>query len=145
MRTIIFRGRHLSGQWYYGNLVVRELESPVPETPQAYRCVMIGDIEDGSEEDVEEETVGQFTNFLDADGKEIYEGDILHVPEDTFNAEMRCVVEWDRDGFIARSLRSGGSSSLSWAIKKDHATKHYVRQVKVIGNIHDNPELIKEK
>lgn len=45
--------------------------------------------------------------------------------------------------FIARSVRSGTSSVLSWALKKDHATKHYVRQVKVIGNIYDNKDLIK--
>ena len=133
----------MCGQWYNGNLIIRETDSPVPETPQAYKCVMIGDVEDGSAEEVEEETVGQFTGFLDADCKEIYEGDILHVPEDTFNAEMRCVVEWDIDGFIVRSLRSGGSSLLSWALKKDHETKHYVRPIKVIGNVHDNPELIK--
>lgn len=104
---------------------------------------MIGDVEDGSEEEVEEETVGQFTGLLDTNGKEMYEGDILYVPEDTFNAEMKCVVEWNRDGFVARSLRSGGSSLLSWALKKDHATKHYVRPTKVIDNIHDNPELLK--
>ena len=143
MRTIIFRGKHLCGQWYYGNLIVRETDSPVLETPQAYRCVMIGDVDDGSAEEVVEETVGQFTGFLDADGKEIYEGDILHVPEDTFNSEMLYVVEWNNDGFIARSVRSSTSSVLSWALKKDHAMKHYVRQVKVIGNIHDNPELLK--
>ena len=143
MRTIKFRGKHLCGQWYYGNLIIRETDSPVPETPCSYKCVLIGDVEDGSEEEVEEETVGQFTGLLDTNGKEMYEGDILYVPEDTFNAEMKCVVEWNRDGFVARSLRSGGSSLLSWALKKDHATKHYVRPTKVIDNIHDNPELLK--
>lgn len=140
MRTIKFRGRHLCGQWYYGNLIVRETDSPVPETTQVYRSVMIGDVEDGSEEEIEEETVGQYTGMNDAYGNEIYEGDILHIPEDDFNGEIKGVVMFENDSFVVKSIRSNWSALLSWCNRKDHETKHYVRPTKVVGNIHDNPE-----
>lgn len=144
MRTIEFRGRHLCGQWYYGNLIVREKDSPVPETAQAYKCVMIGDVEDGSAEEVEEETVGQFTGANDAYGNEIYEGDILHIPDDDFNGEIKGVVMFEADSFVVKSIRSNWSALLAWCNRKDHETKHYVRPTKVIGNTYENQELLKQ-
>ena len=136
MRTIKFRGRHLCGQWYYGNLIVRETDSPVPETPQAYKCVMIGDVDDGSAEEVEEETVGQFVGLCDWKGREIYEGDVI---EGNYN--FRHVVRFKKTAasFVACLIPETKFSPNCAFDKKwiDEFGKE------VIGNIHDNPELLR--
>lgn len=121
----------MCGQWYYGNLITRETDSPVPETPQAYKCVMIGDIEDGSWEEVEEETIGQYIGLLDKNGKEIYEGDILEI------AEMYAKVVWNKE-----------KASFEYEyIHPMHLTNGFYEfnmpYLSIVGNIHDNPELLK--
>lgn len=137
MRTIKFRGRHLCGQWYYGNLIVRETDSPVTETPHAYKCVMVGEVEDGSEEEVEEETVGQWTGLLDKNNKEIYEGDIVKT-----KGGWGGIVLWNSRGYFY--IKDGSYyedeepdlspiGSLLCCERK---------QLEIIGNIHDNPELM---
>lgn len=86
------------------------------------------------------ETVGQFTGLFDIDETEIYEGDIVdcdYILYDPWNNEeeilepIRCVVEYSDSGFI---LREGEELSQFFT----DATN-----IKVIGNIHDNPELLK--
>lgn len=137
MRKINFRGRHLCGQWYYGNLIVRETDSPVPETPQAYKCVMIGDIEDGSAEEVEEETIGQFTGLLDKNGKEIYEGDILKVYY-YGKSKVFGVVRFDE----ARFYIDDDYMINEHKVKVPMAELFSSYQFEIIGNIYDNPEFL---
>lgn len=128
----------MCGQWYCGNLIVRETDSPVPETPQAYKCVMIGDIEDGSEEEVEEETIGQFTGLLDKNNKEIYEGDILKV---YYYGKSKVF------GFVrfyeARFYIDDDYMRNEHKVKVPMSELFSTYQFEIIGNIHDNPELLK--
>lgn len=135
MRTIEFRGRHLCGQWYYGNLIVRETDSPVPETAQAYKCVMIGDVEDGSAEEVEEETIGQFTGLCDKNNKEIYEGDIVAVYDEDDNKKGQGKVEF---------LEDWGVWYISATIDDGLFDVNYNYYIEVIGNVYDNEDLLKE-
>lgn len=93
--------------------------------------------------EVDEKSVGQFTGMEDAYGNEIFEGDILHIPDDDFNGEIKGVVMFEADSFVVKSIRSNWSALLAWCNRKDHETKHYVRPTKVIGNTYDNPELLK--
>lgn len=74
--------------------------------------------------DVDEETIGQFTGMQDDDGKEIYEGDIL------LWRTYPVIVGWCGGAFCDR--RNDANRLLS-----NHALNMY----KIIGNIHDNPEL----
>lgn len=137
MRTIKFRGRHLCGQWYYGNLIVCETDSPVPETAQACKCVMIGDVEDGTEEEVEEETVGQFTGLIDKNGNEIYEGDIVKT-----KGNWGGVVTWNSRGYYYikdKYYYDNEEPDLS-PLGSLHCYER--KQLEIIGNIHDNPELL---
>ncbi len=83
-------------------------------------------------EDVREATVGQFTSLYDKNGKEIFEGDILKVDGCRHRIEVRFVrgvfaFLWD--GNLDDEFPTG-SPTQEWA--------------EVIGNIHDNPELIKQ-
>lgn len=123
MRKIKFRGRDFAGLWHYGDLV--------HDNMIVCRC--------GLNVHVEEETVGQFTGLLDGNGQEIYEGDIMRIPETEFNIEIIGVVEFYRGSYVVRSFFSGTHSSLAWAVRERQSGE---RRGVVIGNIHDNPELL---
>ena len=82
---------------------------------------------------VVDETVGEFTGFKDIDGKEIFEGDIIQNtehPELIYRVEMigGCwSVDYHDDGDFE-------SVVLVWLLS--------MAPFKVIGNIHDTPELL---
>ena len=91
--------------------------------------------EDGQEELcpsrlVEPDAFMQFTGLLDKNGKEIYEGDI------TENYAMRDVVIFHNGAFVGKNSQ------------KDHLGQHQPiavhNELEVIGNIYENPELLKE-
>lgn len=81
----------------------------------------------------------QFTGLKDKSGKEIYEGDLLNIP---FNEAIREGVHevfYYKDGFVTSSIlfknkETANKNSLTWMIN---------RGAEVIGNIQENPELIK--
>ena len=76
------------------------------------------------------ETVGQFTGLHDKDGKEIYEGDIFK----TSNGFV-AVVEWDAEN----------GRFLGFTVDRKIVYVGREPAVEVIGNIHDNPELLKSE
>ncbi len=141
MRAIKFRGKDVeTGEWIYGDLFQRIgyypeiiVSYPNDNGKIAYKGIA-----------VKPESVGQFTGANDAYGNEIYEGDILHIPDDDFNGEIKGVVMFEADSFVVKSIRSNWSALLAWCNRKDHETKHYVRPTKVIGNTYDNQELLKQ-
>lgn len=72
-------------------------------------------------------TVGEFSGFKDIDGVEIYEGDILK------GADLIVKVVWENGHFLAYDLDEI-SDYLDFLLN--------TFRLKVIGNIHDNPELL---
>jgi len=69
----------------------------------------------------------QYTGLNDKNGKEIYEGDIIHLKFSELNANL--VVKWDK--YMGLKYYNGGWTSLV------HVDTHG----EVIGNIFENPEL----
>lgn len=134
-RTIKFRGKSIYGEdWLYGSLVKIEKNRYAVIPP-------LNNIEIGESigmYEVYPETVGQFTGLLDKDGKEIYEGDILHTITFGFNPEEYTAIILYRNCSFqlsnGRNLFYFGQSDLT---KMDDTI--------VIGNIYDNPDLIKEE
>jgi uncharacterized phage protein (TIGR01671 family) len=118
-REIKFRGKTAKGEWLYGYYLEKEL------CDGAGRCAYIKF--DGSQEVIVlKETVGQFTGLCDRNGKDIYEGDIFQT-----DRGIVAVVEWEREGrFLAFTY--------------DRKIVYVNREplVKVISNIHDNPDLL---
>ena len=131
-RTIKFRGKSIYGDgWLLGSLIKIEENryTVIPNLNDIERGKIIGLYE------VYSETVGQFTGLLDKDGKEIYEGDILHTITFGFNPEEYTAIILYRNCSFqlsnGRNLFYFGQSDLT---KMDDTI--------VIGNIYDNPELI---
>ncbi|MBT9656926.1 YopX family protein [Lactiplantibacillus plantarum] len=79
-------------------------------------CYSVGDV------------VEQFTGLTDVNGNEIYEGDILE------NRKYRSIVKFANGKFLADVV---GTISRFDLIGETHGSK-------VIGNVHENPELLEE-
>lgn len=81
------------------------------------------------------ETVGQFTGKTHESGVKIFEGDILEY-WDTFAGAQRFVVAWD-DSAAAWTMqwKEGGCTRSIYL-------EPLLNGMKLIGNIHDNPELL---
>ena len=124
MRKILFRGKRVAnGEWEFGSFV-----SPNMITAPMGEEIYGSDV-------VDPETVGQYTGLTDKNGEKIFEGDIIEVDRiyDTPQPRpRRFEVEWEESsGFFPLTVcRDGGD----YFIDTDYC--------KIIGNIHDNPELL---
>ncbi len=135
-REIKFRGKRLdNGQWIYGNLIVAENGAPYIFPPEI--CEIDGHhLRQGDDTPhwVDPATVGQFTGRKDKNSQEIYEDDILAYYSTPYRREAGVVV-WDnlKVQFIANKPE-GAMFYIGW----DTSYKE------ILGNIHDNPELLKK-
>lgn len=134
MQEILFRGKdqHTS-QWVYGHFYTTPYAGKDSKTfdyhfisnPNTYGSNM-----------VIPETVGQFTGLLDKNGKKIFEGDIIKIPDDYdefgINAGEIYEVYFAFGGF---RLKPKHSKAKGFWLEDD-------KTVEIIGNIHDNPELL---
>lgn len=77
------------------------------------------------------ETVGQFTGRKDENGIDIFEGDICRF-------DMM-----GRSGFVGQVKYSDNGMGYWFDLTKGAATLNAISNIEVIGNIHDNPELLK--
>lgn len=133
-REIKFRGKRLdNGEWVVGSLLQDD-----------YGTCMIVEFADHHEQwhEVDPETVGQFTGLKDKNGKYIYEGDIIECV-DSHGKPVRHFVEFcERRGYYAQYF--AGHSPLP-AYEAGPIYQDYIDEFGkyVIGNIHDNPELLK--
>lgn len=76
------------------------------------------------------ETVGQFTGLTDKNGKRVFEGDII-----SFGLRV-CVVIYDAENARYMFYENGRH-------KLDGFNVETMKLKEIIGNIHDNPELLK--
>lgn len=130
MREILFRGKRTdNGEWvegYFCGKVNETIFSPATESAQIID-------KDLYWHEVIPESVGQYTGLTDENGKKIFEGDIVIIRQDSNHSvygECKGEVCYSGAGYLI----SGVSDALSlYAFRW---------RCKVIGNIHDNPELL---
>lgn len=118
MREILFRGKRVDdGEWVEGNLFVSDTDS------RTY--ILAGSRIVTIEWEVDPSTVGQYTGLKDKNGKMIFEGHIL-----SLRTGRPHVVRFKNGAFILED----SAIPMSFAIKFE-----------IIGNVTDNPELLKEE
>ena len=128
MRTIKFRGKRLDDpqQWEYGYYQQDETD--------AWMHTL-----DGRVLRIIPNTLGQFTDLHDKQGNEIYQGDILRW------ATLVGVVTWHPYGYWCIHTGDDDISNHTYITIGEaiEIAKNENYDFKVIGNIHDNPDLQK--
>ena len=144
MRKILFRGKRISNEkWVCGGIT--QLKHPnFTNTPYVI-CA------NNKDYFVDEDTIGQYTGFKDKNGTEIFEGDIVNCKSHNIvgiisfgNIYVPDKMEATHTGFFINWLSNTENdwhnhlrSDLNFWIKHN--------ELQVIGNIHDNPELLESE
>lgn len=134
MREILFHGKRAdNGEWVEGDVLQTRYHSGhieyqiMPQTPVSSAYPVIP------------ETVGQYTGLTDRNGKKIFEGDIckfkrfndVHVGKVVFNVTTASFIMWYQPIVGAYGEKATQKMLLS-----------VCDNIEVIGNIHDNTELM---
>ena len=133
MREIKFRAKRIdNGEWVHGDLINShcDMETYIYQE-QCIDNSTIFLIE------VIPETIGQFTGLPDKNGVEIYEGDVVKATNTENVGEIKYISE--HSAFVVYSKDENGAY---YEYMNQGLTQQYFE---VIGNIHDNPELLEEK
>lgn len=140
MREILFRGKRINnGVWVEGDLIqlhdgrmyiVNNVHGACIDdkgnfinTEEPFVCA------------VDPATVGQYTGLTDKNGKRIFEGDIVECWSGGVCA--RGTVQQRKDGMWI--IYPAWQKYIMWSLCPDD---HLQTTVEIIGNIHDNPELV---
>lgn len=153
MREILFRGKRVDNGEWVGGLPIKTYDTeigknsadyanPVPVVLMASgRIVLECGCDDVPFFNIDEypivnpETVGQYTGLTDKKGTRIFEGDVLsgHLDDLFPKEESRYEVVWYDYGWHIKS-----SDGIFDTMEQNWVDMFF----EVIGNIHDNPELM---
>lgn len=122
-REILFRGINFQKEWVYGDLI----------HSYANDDVAIAYYREGSKtptfDAIFPESFGQYTGRKDKNRVKIFEGDIISIGD----PNIKYIIMWRNDGFCAKQI--GASSYIGLT--------YWASDIEVLGNVIDNPELIK--
>ena len=133
MREILFRGKRVdNGEWIQGDIVQFPVHGVVRivEQEPSYK-----------DAEVDSDTVGQYTGLTDKNGRKIFEGDIIHLEYSqvffggVYFGEYTAEVSYKEGCFITDGINNGGEIETPLSGFNND-------EVEIIGNIHDNPELL---
>ena len=133
MREILFRGKRVdNGEWIQGDIVQFPVHGVVRivEQEPSYK-----------DAEVDSDTVGQFTGLTDKNGRKIFEGDIIHLEYSqvffggVYFGEYTAEVSYKEGCFITDGINNGDEIETPLSGFDND-------ELEIIGNIHDNPELL---
>ena len=136
MREILFRGKRIdNGELVEGGIVHQT--DYYGDSVDRYFIIDGTDTDDiiGPAYRVHPDTVGQYTGLTDKNGKKIFEGDIVQEDDVIHNGEIQIKgkvgsISFEKSCFVVLY-------NDTWDFLQTNA-----KVVLVIGNIHDNPELL---
>lgn len=141
MREILFRAKAINrnkgyhrtkyknGDWVYG-LITRLYDEQFENLPAEMTN------ENGvSGIDIDHSTIGQHIGLKDCKGAKIFEGDIVKF------GDIIGVINYGFGCFCVKTNKPDWKSRNNPAI--DIVFNEYPNEVEIIGNIHDNPELLR--
>ena len=139
MREILFRGKRLdNGEWVYGSFCMDAREQ-FNGLCGVDGFIRLYDKAKGKMQtyEVDRETVGQYTGLKDKNGKRIFEGDILGSRYDNLYPDDVAieVVKWFRNGWYIQQENNLPDALCEYGV---------LPYSEVIGNVHDNPDLLLE-
>ena len=137
MREILFRGKLVyNGTWVYGGFY----KEPVDDIKDGKVYIITASLESvGNANEVIPESIGQFTGLVDKHGKRIFEGDIIS----TDLARDFLVVEFKGGAFVFNC--NDGDDDYYDHINASNELDNEYKYGEVIGNIHDNHNILEEK
>lgn len=153
MREILFRGKAINrdtgyhrteyknGEWVYG-LVTKLYDERFENLP-----AKMADTSGASGIEVDYKTICQYTGLADRNGKKIFEGDIVKCSDENNDIYFSAVVKFGNPnavydwGYQLKRMNGDNANTdiLLWVDMEEGGAF-----IEVIGNIHDNPELLKE-
>ncbi len=140
-REIKFRGKRVNGgEWVYGmtisnGTIKRKINN------------IFFEVAENKWVGVLPETLGQYTGLKDKDGKEIYEGDILKTPRGFIGQVVFGRAEEECRHKVFGRMVIDCYTAYGWIFVRGDgyrcAIDDELLEGEIIGNIHDNPELMK--
>ena len=130
MREILFRGKRVdNGELVYGWLCrVGDKYANIVEKDTEVLC------------SVSTKTIGQYTGLTDKNGKKIFEGDIIKiVPDYDYSDDYSISKVYSYNGVFCVDYHGDDFDSTALGFLEDYLPDG---DFEVIGNIHDNPELL---
>lgn len=130
MREILFRGKYSEkSRWDYGDLYMDHGRTYIASRDMMHGVRVHGE--------VIPETVGQYTGLTDKNGTKIFEGDIIKLRLLAAKMEWKGVCEY-RNGAFGLAWQYAGERYCTFAGTCN-------AEYEVLGNIHDNPELMEDE
>lgn len=143
MRKILFRGKRIeNGEWVEGFYIshLNSCHYIIPCRTGGYEAMDYSFYVHKWHE-VDPSTVGQYTGLTDKNGKKIFEGDRVVYPDGTsyssYDDYNEGVVDYDEE-----AMRFYFTDRWSVEMEDFDVVDGVMVDVKIIGNIHDNPELM---
>jgi len=142
MREILFRGKSIkTKEWVYGYYAYIEVRHYIISATLEWNEDL--QMEQPKYTEIELKTFGQYTGLEDKSGQKIFEGDVLSVD---------CYSYYEFTDYYFGEVIMGGLIGLGvYNSKNDkiydlyECQGEYTTIYEVIGNIHDNPELLEEQ
>ena len=126
MREILFKAKRISdGQWVIGDLSQHKTGKKFIKSGSATHSF-----------EVVPETICQYTGLTDKNGNKIWENDIVRFVCVTPSVKQEMIKQ-------VKYRKHGGISPFWWSYECNRCGSFCdIKEVEVVGNIHDNPELL---